>query len=330
MCTGISYKTISQHEFFGRTQEYDVDYDYAVIQFPRNYAVPAEIYPWQTTHSVLGVGTLADGQVMPMVLDGINEHGLAASTQYFADDFRYASVEDIKAAGKEPVYAELLIFYLLSQCETIDHVIDCLDTIGIPNVSIVKEGGLPQHFFLKDLSGRSIVIEPSIPLGFKVFENPIGVMTNGPTFDWHLTNLRNYSGLTKTNRPNMSLDKLEIPSFGKGTGLISLPGDFTSPARFIRSAMLLNLSQPVTEEQGPNFGFHILATVDIPKGVIADGISVQYTQYTSLYNQTDLSLYIKLYDNLAIQRVTLDSDFLTCDQPKVYQLQKTPHYYDLT
>ena len=31
--------------------------------------------------------------------------------------------------------------------------------------------------------------------GLKIYNNPLGVMTNSPEFNWHLQNLRQYIGL---------------------------------------------------------------------------------------------------------------------------------------
>ena len=42
-----------------------------------------------------------------------------------------------------------------------------------------------------DTKGKSIVIGKTKE-GLKVYNNPIGVLTNSPTFDWHLTNLNEY------------------------------------------------------------------------------------------------------------------------------------------
>src|SRR5699024_7074456 len=117
------------------------------------------------------------------------------------------------------------------------------------------------------------------------------------------------------NAPHLALQQTTISSFGKGSGLIGLPGDYTSASRFIRAAILLNFSTPVDSQQAINYGFHLLATTDIVKGVIKLADSVQYTQYTSLYNLTKRELYIKLYDNFTIQQVLFDEQQANAKQP---------------
>lgn len=329
MCTGISYQSTDKQEFFGRTQEYAIEYDYVLGQFPRQYAPQLAASKWQTNYSLMGVSLMYQGQLAPAVLDGINEHGLAATTQYFADDNVYSSLEAIETAGKKAVYAEQFIFYLLSMCRDIEDVLLHLKEVAIPDTSLLQAEGLPQHFFVKDLTGRAVVIEPSKELGFAVYENPIGVMTNSPSFDWHLTNLRQYTGLSAFSHPSMSFNGNEIPSFGKGSGLSGLPGDFTAPSRFIRAALLLHFSNPVPSNQGFNLGFHLLATSDIPKGIIEVDAAFQYTQYTVLYNQHEKQLAIKFYDNLDIQTLNFDQNLINFDKPTIYPFAKTSQYHSL-
>ena len=90
------------------------------------------------------------------------------------------------------------------------------------------------HFVVHDRSGKSVVIEPTDKT-LKIFDNPLGVMTNSPTFDWHMTNLRNYINLTVTNVPPIDLGGVTLAQFGQGSGLRGLPGDFTPPSRFVRA-----------------------------------------------------------------------------------------------
>ena len=51
------------------------------------------------------------------------------------------------------------------------------------------------HFFIQDKSGKSIAVEP-VDGTLKVHDAPLGIMTNAPTYDWHMTNLQNYIDLS--------------------------------------------------------------------------------------------------------------------------------------
>ena len=88
-----------------------------------------------------------------------------------------------------------------------------------------------------DKSGKSLVIEQTEE-GLKIFDNPVGVMTNAPSFDWHLINLTQYAGLT-TNRPDThKWSDLELVTLGNGSGAFGLPGDSSSQSRFVKTAFL--------------------------------------------------------------------------------------------
>lgn len=330
MCTSISFSSTDHHEFLGRTQEYNIEFDYIGVQIPRNYEINPAASTWKTKYAVLGASILEKGQPMPSVVDGVNEHGLSAVTQYFADEYCYSTREEIEAAGKKPVYAEQCIFYLLSMCQTVEDVKELLPTISIIDESMIQKGGLPQHFYIKDASGKSIVVEPSLKLGFKVFDNEVGVMTNSPAFDWHLQNLRNYTFLSKRNVGDIQLGSAVIPSFGKGSGLHGIPGDYTSPSRFVRAAALLQFSEPTDSKYAVNKGFHLLDTSDIVKGVIQLEDSLQYTQYTSLYDLTKREMYIRLYDNFTIQKICFDEAQADAAEPVVYELIKEPSYQEIS
>ncbi len=66
-----------------------------------------------------------------------------------------------------------------------------MNVIGVdPGMGMVP----PLHFLLHDATA-SVTIEFHAD-GVRVLDNPIGVGTNSPYRDWHLTNLRNYVGIS--------------------------------------------------------------------------------------------------------------------------------------
>jgi penicillin V acylase-like amidase (Ntn superfamily) len=52
--------------------------------------------------------------------------------------------------------------------------------------------GIPvqAHWMVTEPSGKSIVIE-YLDNELRIFDNPLGVITNSPSYDWHMINLRN-------------------------------------------------------------------------------------------------------------------------------------------
>jgi choloylglycine hydrolase len=119
---------------------------------------------------------------------------------------------------------------------------------------------------VQDAAGNSIVIE-YLEGKVRVFDDPLGVMSNSPSFDWHMTNLRNYVNFSMTNVPPVKLGSVTLQPFGQGSGMLGMPEDFTPPSRFVRA---LAFSQSVPPSAGGRDAvlqaFHVLNQFDIPKG----------------------------------------------------------------
>ena len=94
----------------------------------------------------------------------------------------------------------------------------------------------PVHVVVYDKTGASIVIEP-LDGKLKVYDNPLGVITNSPTFDWHMINVRNYVALNPRNVPPVTINGTTFRNMGQGSGMLGLPGDFTPPSRFVRASV---------------------------------------------------------------------------------------------
>ena len=125
--------------------------------------------------------------------------------------------------------------WLLGNFASVDEVKANFDKVVLAPVVLdaIKQVP-PVHFVVQDRSGKAVVIEP-LNKSLKIYDNPLGVLTNSPTFDWHMTNLRNYVNLSATNVPPLNLGGVTLAQFGQGSGLRGLPGDFTPPSRFVRA-----------------------------------------------------------------------------------------------
>jgi len=129
----------------------------------------------------------------------------------------------------------------------------------LPEV-VLKEIGLapPVHYAIHDASGKSIVIE-YVEGKLHVYDDPLGVLTNSPAFDWQTTNLRNYVNFSLVNVPPVHLGTVTLVGFGQGTGMLGLPGDITPPARFVRAVAYTNSVFPSkTGDAAVLQAFHIL------------------------------------------------------------------------
>jgi choloylglycine hydrolase len=153
------------------------------------------------------------------------------------------------------------------------------------------------------------VIEP-VDHTLKIYDNPLGVLTNSPSFDWHMTNLRNYINLTATNVPPVDLSGLKLAQLGQGSGLRGLPGDFTPPSRLVRAVAFSQAAPaPQTAPEAVLQVFHILNNFDIPYGSVrgeSDGVThLEYTLWTSAADLKNLKWYFKTFEDQSIRSVDL-------------------------
>jgi choloylglycine hydrolase len=163
------------------------------------------------------------------------------------------------------------------------------------------------HFFVQDRSGKPIAIEP-VDGTLKVHDAPLGIMTNAPTYDWHMTNLQNYVNLSVKDVENAKLGPVTLPAFG--SGLHGMPGDFTPPSRFVRAAIYSQSAAPnATAEDAVFSAFHILNQFDIPKGSVQNsvigGTVDEITEWTSVADLKNLRWYFRTFTDQSIHMVAL-------------------------
>lgn len=310
-CTGIELKANDGGFVHGRTLEFGIPIETEVAFIPRGYEFTGatEIgsgLKYKAKYAT--VGAIVYNQIS--VLDGINEKGLAVGTFYFPDFAEYAVItSENQSRALSPFDFPN---WIITQFATVEEVKEAIKTVFIAPI-IAKEWGdqpPPFHYIVHDSTGKSLVIEP-IKGQLIAYDNPLGVLTNSPSFDWHMTNLRNYIHLSPNNAQPVKVGKTEITPIGQGSGLIGMPGDFTPPSRFVRAAIYSATAIPSNTTQEAIFqAFHILNQFDIPVGVARANVNgVMHTDYTMLTCVRDpkaLKYYFKSYEDQTIQAVDLN------------------------
>lgn len=131
------------------------------------------------------------------------------------------------------------------------------------------------------------------------------------TYDWHLTNLRNFLGLSQGARTPLVIDGRRFAPLGSGSGLVGLPGDVTPPSRFVRAAVLTATVRPLaTAEEAIFEAFRILDNFNIPLGSTAtpetQAIDIRgATQITTASDLTNRVLYFHTVDDRAVRMIDL-------------------------
>lgn len=300
MCTtiGFSYK---QGEVFGRTLEIGKVLDNKILYIPKGKKkIHAGEEELESKYNTLGSGFFN----IPSFGDGINEHGLMGSNNFFPG---YASFAKESVDGLLNISTSDAFDYLLTSAKDIEEVKALAAKINIlKEINGIKS--LENHFFFMDAKGERLVLEPKngklIP-----YDNPFGVLTNAPAFPWHKENLKNYVHLRAENKKQTDMNGEEISQFGEGTGMLGLPGDFTPPSRFIRAAYYLsNTDKEMERESAILQGFRILSQFDIPKGAVVDSETnhSDETLYTSIMDSKKLTYHLKAHDNINLQNYSME------------------------
>ena len=163
-------------------------------------------------------------------VDGFNEKGLSFS------GLAFNGVKFQPAVPGKFVNWNDLCSWILGNFTTVDEVKRELPKINVSDNTVKKmKGSTGLHIALHDSLGKNAVIE-FIDGRVNIYDNPIGVMTNRPSFDWQLNNLRNYINLDVNDRNPIFLKGFKVEPAGVGSGLLGLPGDWTPPSRFVKLA----------------------------------------------------------------------------------------------
>lgn len=334
-CTGILLKAQDNSIVSGRTVEFASDIDMSVAVIPRNFKFIGDIpngkgMAYTSKYAAAGIYCF-ENQVL---MDGINEKGLVAAAFYFPGYAQYTKItSENRSKGLSPVEFPN---WILTQFATIEEVKAALPSVVIAPTIVRGWGSTPPplHYIVYDRSGKSIVIEP-LKEKLVVYENEIGVLTNSPTFDWQLTNLRNFINLTPYNVKPIQIRGLELAPFGQGSGMVGLPGDFTPPSRFVRAALFSAAEvPPKNSEESVYQTFHILNQFDIPYGAVREKnnskVSYDYTMLTSVKDPNSMRYYFRSFEDQTIRYIDLKQLNLNENAIKNRKVAGMQRSYDVT
>ena len=180
MCTALTLRTKDGYNLFGRNMDLAYSFNQSVTLVPRNYEYRDRVTNKnkKTKYAILGMASIIDD--VPAFADGFNEKGLGCAGLNFPG---YAYLEKDIVPGKNNLAPYDLMVWILSYFETVDEVIEELKNVELVAIPINDKTPLATlHWIVADKNGRSIVIEKTVD-SFAIYENPLGVLTNSPTFD---------------------------------------------------------------------------------------------------------------------------------------------------
>jgi len=337
MCTSLCYTDAAGKVYFGRTLELTVDLPYQVAFLPAGLASRSEApghapLDYVSRHPIIAITlpdrvptadapvTLADLKV----LEGLNDQGLTFSMLAYP---AAAGDQDKVAMTRAVLAASDLGGWLLGTCATVAQAKAALATQPVQLVPLAILGGAvsPFHYVVNDATGASLVIEFTRGR-MALIDNPVRVMTNGPEFGWHLTNLDNYTFLSNVDRPVATFGGYKAMQPDSGIATAGLPASSTSVGRFVRAVYYAQFTEKAdTPERAVLTLAHILNNFDRPRGASIDypdaggghlevkglegpaseATATEFTSWTSLSDLDRKLFFVRDYSSLNYSRMEL-------------------------
>lgn len=304
MCTALIHQNL-----FGRTLDLERSYKEQVVILPRRFPLPFRMQKPLSDHcAMIGMAHVARGQ--PLFYDAVNEKGLAMA----ALNFPINAVYRPQQGGAVNLAPFELMGWVLGQCATVAQARQLLEQVNVVGLDFSPAlPSTPLHWLIADRE-RSLVAEP-LSDGLHLYENPVGVLTNEPSFPVQQSRLNDFLCLSSAPAQNRFAPHLPLTPYSRGMGALGLPGDWSSQSRFVRAAFAThNSSCPADVTQF----FHLMSCVEVPRGCVRleDGHQV-LSVYTSCCDMDTGLYHYVTYANRQIcavdlHRQDLDSNQLSC------------------
>lgn len=320
MCTALVFRPGGS--YFGRTLDYERSFGEHLAIAPRAFPLHFRMLPTLSHHpAIAGMAHVEGG--FPLYYDAFNEAGLAIAGLNFPENACYFP-PDAKKTNLAPFELPL---WLLGQCESLAQARALLSGIHLAALPFSPSLPLtPLHWLLADRSG-SVCIE-STAQGLRVHDNPIEVLTNNPPFEqmcFHLSCFRHLSA--KAGESSFS-PRLSLPACSRGMGALGLPGDFSSPSRFVRAAFVKenSLCGPGAQDE-VNQLFHIMRSVEQPMGCVRLESGEERTLYTCCCDLNRLIYFYTTYENGGLSALHLTPEAADGTALRTWPLQTQPHIF---
>jgi len=324
-CTAVNLTAKDGTVIAGRTMEWSQDLKWKMIAFPKGTPVdlsaPVNLkLPTTTLNSKYAFVGIAPGVLegAPAFLEGQNEAGLGMSGNFLPELTEYQTV-----TPGDQNYVSIVNFgrLALGMYASVRELRGELPKYTVwYNPSEVKGLSTPPylHFVFTDRTGDSIVVE-FVKGQMNIYENVVNVLTNSPTYEWQLLNVRNYLSLSDMGTSSVKFNGANVTAIGQGGGLIGLPADYTPPSRFVRATYLRRFAvQPEGRSDATQLMGHLLNNVDIPLGVAQSieekQVIVDYTQWVVIKDLTNNKWQIANYANR--------TNYLEMDLNQIFQSNK--------
>lgn len=273
-CTSLLYTDAQGAPYAGRTMELPMELPYQVAYFPAGSAFGSQVkaHPaltYQSKQAFIAVAVEDPITKDLKVVEGMNEGGMSFSVLAFAST---EGPRDMVHKTQAALAAIDLGAWALSNFHTVAEVKAALNKQPVLVTALLPLGLMktPFHYTLHDATGASIVIEFANGKQ-NVIDNPIGVMTNGPELQWHLTNLNNYTFLNNKDQSKLTLNGVHLQQPDSGIATVALPASNTSVGRFVRAVYYAQFAEKSkTSAEAVHTLAQVMNNFDRPRGITID------------------------------------------------------------
>lgn len=317
MCTCIKFKT--NDNYFGRNLDLEYRFNEKVVITPRNYEFKLKNRDIiKTKYSIIGMATVIENY--PLYAEATNEKGLSIAGLYFPGNAYFFDNKE----SKLNLTPYELIPYFLGMFSTISEIKESIENLNITNIPFAENLPVTElHWMISD--GEECIVIEQMKDGLKIHNNPLGVLTNNPPFDYHILNISNYRNLTPYYEESRFSPKIDLQQYGQGMGAIGLPGDNSPTSRFVRATFnKMNSVCDSDENSSVTQFFHILDSVAMVQGTtITKEKKCDITTYSCCINTSKGIYYYKTYKNNQITAIKLTEKEKNSETLSVYNLIET-------
>ena len=315
-CTAIVVTDLKGNAYHARTMEFSFQLPSSLIYFPAGTRIESATpsgnqgLTFNTKYAILGMTIPAVTTAkQALVIEGANDQGLNVS----ANEFNDSSAPPVGTNPSIILSGADFGAWILGNFKTVAEVKSAMQDdkveFWLPKIPMVDNMVLPLHYAITDKAGNGLVIE--FQNGKKqVYDNPVNVLTNGPEFSWHLTNLKNYTQ-TNVNQNTGQLGKLKLATEDSGIALSTLPSAQTSAGRFVKAAFYANYVRKArTPDEAILTLGHLINNFDRPYDLTIDGpggvgdgprtnsVSSEATDWTVMNDLSRNLLYVRTIEQL--------------------------------
>lgn len=221
-CTDF-YMNFTSFSLSGRSMDLGGLQNWTITSWPRKldgYGSESSYYWWPAKYGTVGISANwlgDDNYALPMLFgDSLNEKGLSCSSLAL-EGTQYQQ----KSLRKQNLFFGVFCLYVT---QTYDNVLDLMDALR--EIAVWGIDDVAQHYVIRDSTGDSLVVEfvggeQKVYLDRNDGVDGFGIMTNEPTYDWHVSNVLHYEWKRSLTRQ-----------------AVVIPGNFYPEERYLRTHMI--------------------------------------------------------------------------------------------